>query len=171
LVHKWRSEEASILVGKNTALLDDPALTNRLWSGPDPIRMIVDMNLELPDHLRVFDRRVKTIIFNSIKHTEEEYLLFYQITSDVSVVHQIVHALYQMNIQSVLVEGGARLLQSFIDEGMWDECRVITNQSMYIEKGLPGPAIKNTKRVREEFTGTDRIEFLIPKPPTHNQIL
>src|SRR5689334_20716849 len=123
--------------------MDDPALTNRLWSGPNPVRMIVDMNLELPKHLRIFDGSVRTIIFNSIRHDEKDNLIYYQVTTDVNVVHQIVHALYQMNIQSVIVEGGARLLQNFIDEKIWDECRVITNETLKIEKGLRRPILNN----------------------------
>jgi len=159
LVHKWRSEEASILVGTNTALMDDPALTNRLWPGPNPIRMIVDMDLRLPAHLKIFDGSVRTIIFNSIQHSEKDNLLYYQVTKDVSLVHQIVHALYQMNIQSVLVEGGARLLQSFIDEEMWDECRVITNQELKIKSGLPSPIIETSVSKEEQVYGSDTIRF------------
>ena len=68
LVHKWRSEEAAILIGKNTALIDDPSLTNRLWTGNNPIRIIIDMDLELPAYLKIFDRSVRTIIFNGRQH-------------------------------------------------------------------------------------------------------
>ena len=71
LVHKWRSEEASILVGTNTALMDNPSLDTRLWKGPNPVRLVVDKNLALPASLNVFDQKIKTIIFNTLKHEEK----------------------------------------------------------------------------------------------------
>ena len=141
LVHKWRSEEASILVGTNTALLDDPELTSRNWKGPSPIRLVVDMDLKLPFSLKIFNAKQKTIVFNTIKHEENPNLNFYQVTEDVSLVHQIVNALYQLKIQSLIVEGGAKLLQSFIEEGMWDEARVIKNDKLIIQHGLAAPEL------------------------------
>ena len=75
LVHKWRSEEASILVGTNTALLDDPELTTRNWNGPSPVRLVVDMDLKLPSSLKIFNDKQRTIIFNTVKH-EEKIILF-----------------------------------------------------------------------------------------------
>lgn len=143
-VHRWRSEEASILVGTNTALLDNPALTNRLWDGLSPVRLVVDMHLRLPVALQLFDRSQRTIVFNTIKHGEEENLLYYQVTHDVSLVPQIMNALYSLQLQSVLVEGGASLLQSFIAEECWDEARVIINKDLVIKKGLPAPVIANS---------------------------
>jgi diaminohydroxyphosphoribosylaminopyrimidine deaminase/5-amino-6-(5-phosphoribosylamino)uracil reductase len=93
LVHKWRSEEMSILVGTNTALLDDPELTNRYWHGPSPIRLVVDMDLSLPKNLKLFNGQQQTIVFNKIKHEEGSSPSFYQVTEDVSLVPQIVNAL------------------------------------------------------------------------------
>ena len=140
LVHKWRSEEASILVGTNTALLDDPELTTRNWPGSSPIRLVVDMDLKLAASLKIFSDKQRTVIFNKIKHEEKDHLIYYQVTEDVNLVHQIVNALYQMKIQSMIVEGGARLLQSFIDEEMWDEVRKIKNEKLKINNGLSAPA-------------------------------
>ena len=141
LVHKWRSEEGSILIGTNTALLDDPELTTRNWHGPSPARLVVDMELKLPHSLNIFNDNQKTIVFNTIKHEENGNLNYYQVTKDVNLVHQIVNALYQMKIQSVIVEGGAKLLQSFIDEGVWDEARVIKNEKLIISNGLAAPEL------------------------------
>lgn len=161
LVHKWRSEEAAILVGTNTALFDDPSLTTRLWPGANPIRLVVDMNLRLPSSLQLFNRQVKTIVFNAIKHEEQDNLLYYQVTHDVNLVHQVVNALYQLKIQSVLVEGGARLLQSFIDEGLWDEMRVITNKELITPAGLPAPQISSGRLQKQESFFTDTIDYFI----------
>lgn len=141
MVHRWRSEEASILVGTNTALLDNPALTNRLWDGPSPVRLVVDMHLRLPVALQLFDRSQRTIVFNTIKHAQEDNLLYYQVTNDVSLVPQMMNALYQLQLQSVLVEGGSALLQSFIVENYWDEARVIINNDLVIKKGMPAPVM------------------------------
>lgn len=162
LVHKWRSEEASILVGTNTALLDDPALTVRLWKGPDPIRLVIDKDLRLPMTLRLFDGQVKTVVFNLVKHEEQGDLIYHQLSEDSHLVHQLVTALYQLKIQSVLVEGGAALLQSFIDEGYWDEARVITNESLQIPAGLPSPVLKDAVLSGQERLKTDLINFYRP---------
>lgn len=139
LVHQWRSEESAILVGTNTALLDDPQLTTRLWPGPNPVRLVIDMELRLPASLKLFNEEVQTIVFNSRKHGKEGHVSYYQVTHDVSLVHQLLNAACQLNLQSILVEGGARLLQSFIDEDCWDEARVIENGLLNIKTGLPAP--------------------------------
>jgi diaminohydroxyphosphoribosylaminopyrimidine deaminase / 5-amino-6-(5-phosphoribosylamino)uracil reductase len=141
LVHQWRSEEAAILVGSRTALLDNPSLTNRLWTGRHPIRLVVDMDLSLPAHLHVFDGQTPTIVFNSLKHDMQNSLKFYQVTDDVDLVNQILHALYVLKIQSVLVEGGAKTLQAFLDQNCWDEIRVITNTTLHVDHGLQAPTV------------------------------
>ncbi|HEU5168468.1 MAG TPA: bifunctional diaminohydroxyphosphoribosylaminopyrimidine deaminase/5-amino-6-(5-phosphoribosylamino)uracil reductase RibD [Chitinophagaceae bacterium] len=151
LVHKWRSEEASILIGTNTAWLDDPELTTRNWVGPSPIRLVIDMELKLPSTLKIFNRKHRTVVFNRVKHEEQDNFIYYQVTEDVNLVHQIVNALYQMNVQSVLVEGGARLLQSFIDEEMWDEARIIKNEKLIINNGLAAPELL-LKDAKQEMT-------------------
>lgn len=163
LVHKWRSEEASIMAGTNTAFLDDPLLTNRLWKGNNPIRIIIDKELRLPSSSRVFNDHAKTIIFNTIKHEENNHVLYYQITHDVNLVHQVIHALYQMNIQSVIVEGGARLIQSFIEESLWDEARVITNEHLIVKEGLAAPELTNASFLEQEKFGTDVVRYYLGK--------
>jgi len=164
-VHRWRSEEAAILVGKNTVMKDDPVLTNRLWDGPSPVRLVIDMDLQLPASAKVFNQDAPTVVFNKIRHSSGEQPVFYQVTEDVNLIHQVVHALYRLNILSVLVEGGARLLQSFIDEGLWDEARIITNTEMVVEEGLAAPVLPEAAAVDEELTGSDRLVYF--KPLTH----
>ncbi|HTR27682.1 MAG TPA: bifunctional diaminohydroxyphosphoribosylaminopyrimidine deaminase/5-amino-6-(5-phosphoribosylamino)uracil reductase RibD [Puia sp.] len=181
LVHKWRSEEAAILVGTRTALADDPALTARYWNGPDPIRLVIDKELRLPASLRLFDGKVRTIVFNLLKHADSNYgkfatiqftgegvaesggelrkVEYYQLSPDTSLIHQIVVALRQLNIQSVLVEGGARLLQSFVDEGYWDEARVITNGEMLLPAGLPAPHLPDLRPVYTESLRNDTVRY------------
>ncbi|HVX51233.1 MAG TPA: bifunctional diaminohydroxyphosphoribosylaminopyrimidine deaminase/5-amino-6-(5-phosphoribosylamino)uracil reductase RibD [Chitinophagaceae bacterium] len=159
LVHKWRSGEAAILIGTNTARLDDPALNNRLWPGRSPVRMVVDMRLSLSPHLQLFNGEQPTIVFNLLKHEESKNITFYQLAEDASLVHQIINACYQNNIQGVMVEGGAKLLQQFIDEGMWDEARVITNQQLYIEAGLPAPVLSSATLHGHETIFGDRVNY------------
>lgn len=159
LVHKWRSEEAAILVGPRTALLDDPALTARLWSGPDPIRLVIDKRLELPASLQLFDGKVRTVVFNGLRHQEEGMLQYYQLADDSSLVHQLSVALHRLKIQSVLVEGGARLLQSFIDADCWDEARVITNEGLVLSGGLPAPRLGAVRQCCREKLLDDTISY------------
>lgn len=162
LVHKWRSEEAAILAGTNTALFDNPSLTTRLWKGNNPVRLIVDMDLRLPSSLQLFDGSVRTIVFNSLKHEEDNNLLYYQLTKEVSIVHQVCNALYQLHIQSVLVEGGAQLLQSFINENMYDEAIVITNTDLQTVNGIPAPLSSNMQLQDTIQLQSDTIRFYKP---------
>ncbi|OSZ81608.1 riboflavin biosynthesis protein RibD [Chitinophagaceae bacterium IBVUCB2] len=163
LVHQWRSEEAAILIGTNTARLDNPELTTRLWPGKSPVRLVLDMNLRLPNSLKIFNGEVSTIIFNSVKQEEKENLLYYKLQKDNSVVSQLMNALYQLKIQSVLVEGGTKVLQSFIDEGLWDEARLIKNEDLIINSGLAAPTLSKAEKVSEQKIHSDKIEVYNPK--------
>jgi len=117
------------------------------------------MDLRLPSSLKIFNRQVRTIVFNKIKHEESGNLLYYQVTEDVNIVHQVVHALYHLKIQSVLVEGGAMLLQSFIDEQLWDEARVITNTKLSAGNGLRAPKVIHAIESASWFLQDDRVEI------------
>lgn len=163
LVHRWRSRESSIMVGTNTALYDDPELTTRLWPGNSPVRVVVDMDLSLPPSLKIFGGDTRTIVFNAIKHEQSGPLLYYRVTKDVNLVHQVLNALYGLNIQSVLVEGGSRLLQSFIDEKAWDEARVITNDQLMIGAGLRAPQLACSALEQEQTILNDRIGIFKPE--------
>jgi diaminohydroxyphosphoribosylaminopyrimidine deaminase/5-amino-6-(5-phosphoribosylamino)uracil reductase len=154
IVHKWRGEEMAIAVGTNTALFDDPELTTRLSPGENPIRIVIDMNLRLPKSLKLFNSKTTTIVFNTREHSlppgkisvnqlKEIGVGYYQVTEDVSLVHHMMNALYRMDIQSVLIEGGSYFLQSFVNEGVWDEARVITNEQLTAGTGLPSPVLKD----------------------------
>ena len=161
LVHKWRSEEAAILVGTNTALLDNPQLNNRLWNGNSPIRLVLDKTLRLPMFLHLFDKGIKTIVLNTLVHKEEENLAYYKMDNGQNIAGEICKSCYQLNIQSVLVEGGAQLLQTFMQQGLWDEARVITNQQLYIGEGLYAPALIHQRLAASEQMGEDRIDYFI----------
>lgn len=157
-VHKWRSREAAILVGTNTALHDDPSLTTRLWPGNNPVRLVIDRNLKLPSTLHLFDGTIKTIVFNTIQQLEKDNLLHHKISNDQSIVAQILEALYQLRIQSVLVEGGTQLLQSFIDENYWDEAIIITNTGLAIQEGILAPLLTKAEKISGETIYADMID-------------
>lgn len=153
LVHKWRSEEAAILVGTITALMDDPSLTTRSWPGKNPVRVVIDKDLKLPASLKLFDKTVRTIVFNEKKQQDDGMLSYHKLNKENNTLLQIMATLYTQQVQSVIVEGGAKLLQSFIDAGLWDEARVITNTQLEVEKGLDAPVLEN-----KILQGEDKIE-------------
>ncbi|UAY52449.1 bifunctional diaminohydroxyphosphoribosylaminopyrimidine deaminase/5-amino-6-(5-phosphoribosylamino)uracil reductase RibD [Ferruginibacter albus] len=157
LVHKWRSEEAAILVGTNTALRDDPSLTTRLWQGHNPVRLVIDKELKLPSSLHLFDNTVKTVIFNNVKNKEEGNTSYYQLKT--TSLKEILNVLYEQKIQSMIVEGGSKLLQAFIDEGLWDETRIITNNELSIQNGLNAPVLKNDIFIKEEVINNNSIGY------------
>lgn len=139
LVHKWRSEEDAILVGKNTAIYDNPALTTRDWEGKNPIRIVLDRKLELYPELNLFDGRVKTLVFTEATGQNKENLEFIQVKELTPGV--ILEELQKQKITSVIIEGGTQTLQSFIDANLWDEARVFTSQNKF-EAGISAPDIK-----------------------------
>ncbi len=162
LVHKWRREEAGILVGKNTVLKDDPALTNRLWKGKNPVRIVIDPKLELATSSKVFNDEAKTIIYNLSKNASEGNIEYIELGKN-DFLKKMLASLYENNIQSVLVEGGAKTLQSFINEDLWDEARVITNRELIIEEGINAPEMKNFNMVRQESYYADMIDYFTRK--------
>ncbi len=157
LVHKWRTEEQSIMVGTNTALLDNPQLNAREWEGSSPIRIALDKNLRLPETLHIFDGSVPTIIFTSskkvnksIKNTE-----FVEIDFNRDIALQVCDVLFEKKIQSLFIEGGTMLLQTFIDSGIWDEARIFTGNKEFRE-GVKAPEIKG-KIISEDVFAGDRL--------------
>lgn len=158
LVHQWRSEEAGILVGTNTALWDDPLLTNRLWNGPSPVRMVLDLNLRLPLSLNLF-KDFNTIVFNRYKNEEKDNVRYYQIKDDELLPKQLLAAMLELGLQSVIVEGGARLLQSFIDAGLWNEARIITNNELELSEGIAAPMLSTIAIMKEKNLFSDTITY------------
>ena len=158
LVHKWRSEEQGILIGTETALLDNPALTTRFWPGKNPVRIVVDRDLRLPQTLKIFDGQSPLLVLNTKKDKAESAVTYIQIDAAFEL-SSILSALYSAGIISILVEGGGSLLQSFIDIGIWDEMRVITNQELEINNGHVSPQISGATLIRTENYGSDQIDY------------
>lgn len=158
LVHQWRSEEAAILVGTITALADNPSLTNRLWTGKSPIRLVIDKHLRLPLDLHLFNQQEKTVVFNELKNEVQQQLEFVQLQSNTSVIQQILEYCYKQSLQSILVEGGAQLIQSFIDKNLWDEARIITNENLFVQTGIAAPKLSGLLQHSTHIFG-DRIDY------------
>lgn len=139
LVHKWRAEEDAILVGKNTALYDNPSLTVRDWTGKNPIRIVLDPLLKLPNELHLFDGQVPTLCFNTMKSELVHNLEWIKISTKFDV-SEILDQLHLRKIQSLIVEGGAFVINQFIKENLWDEARVFTGPVNF-ESGISAPIL------------------------------
>ncbi|RNI36106.1 bifunctional diaminohydroxyphosphoribosylaminopyrimidine deaminase/5-amino-6-(5-phosphoribosylamino)uracil reductase RibD [Hanamia caeni] len=162
LVHKWRSEEAAILVGTNTVLKDDPSLTTRLWKGNNPIRIVIDKELKIAPSSKTFDEEAETLVFNLSKNSATKNTRFIKLDKE-NFIKELLDSLYKNEIQSVLIEGGAKTLQSFIDSGLWDEARIITNETMVVEEGINAPQMKNFTMIHREKYFSDSIAYFIRK--------
>lgn len=146
LVHKWRAEEQAILVGTHTVTQDNPSLTTRDWTGENPIRFVIDKDEKLPKNLNIFNDEAKTVILSNKN-----------IDFSKNSVKQICDVLFENNINSVIIEGGAKTLQSFIDENLWDEVRVFTG-GVSFKKGIKAPDFLG-KLISEEKIITDTLKI------------
>lgn len=142
LVHKKRAENNAIMVGRRTAMLDDPSLTVRNWYGENPVRIVLDRTLSLPTSLHIFDRSVATLIFTEKEHPSLHNLTYIKIDFTQDILPQMMRILFQHKIQSLLVEGGRQLLQTFINSHLWDE--IFVEQCPHIlYSGVKAPEISN----------------------------
>ena len=139
-VHKQRAEHKAILVGRRTALLDNPSLTTRNWYSKNPLRLVIDRNLTLPAELKLFDHSTPTMVFTEKQKNSEDNLEYVALDFSKDILPQICTVLYDRKIQSLLVEGGTTLLQSFIDSELWDEIFVEHSEKVLYE-GVKSPII------------------------------
>jgi len=151
LVHKWRAEEQAILVGTNTVLEDNPKLDIREWTGYNPTRIVLDRELKTPEDYSVYDTSSKTI-FITEKHKEsnQENIFFETINFQNNPNIQILDVLYKHQIQSVIIEGGASVLQSFIKDNLWDEARVFASD-LILENGIKAPEFDFNKYSKNQI--------------------
>ncbi|TDT45485.1 diaminohydroxyphosphoribosylaminopyrimidine deaminase/5-amino-6-(5-phosphoribosylamino)uracil reductase [Maribacter spongiicola] len=142
LVHKWRSEEAGILVGTNTVLADNPQLNLRDWTGKAPTRIVLDRSLKISRDYHVLDGKQKTIICTEITDRKDEItgITYKIINFNADVPQQLCNVMYEEQIQSVIIEGGSHTLQSFIDANLWDEARIFKGATNFT-KGIAAPKI------------------------------
>ena len=143
LVHRLRANSKAIMIGTRTSRVDNPKLTARLWPGPNPLRVTIDRRNILPDDLNIKNSEAETVIYQ---------------TGD---LREILCDLHQRNVQSLMVEGGRQLLQSFIDEGLWDKIRVEISPIM-LKKGICAPQLPETKVTEEIEIDGNNIHILRP---------
>lgn len=152
LVHKWRAEEDAIMVGTRTVLMDDPALTVREWTGRNPLRIFIDRDLVVPASMKVYDGSAPTWVLcaQTPAHPAKAEYKVMDFTSP--LLPQLMDMLYHARIQSLIVEGGRALLQSFIDADLWDEARVFTGHK-YFGQGLEAPVFPYIPKEVTEWEG------------------
>jgi diaminohydroxyphosphoribosylaminopyrimidine deaminase/5-amino-6-(5-phosphoribosylamino)uracil reductase len=158
LVHKWRSEEDAILIGRITAEKDNPSLTVREIKGDNPIRIVIDKDLKLSEDLNLFNSESETIIFNEIKSDNQSDNNYIKIEFN-NLINNILEGLHKQNIQSLIIEGGTKTIQSFVNRNLWDEAKIFTTD-MKIENGVQSPII-NGKISCEIQIDTDSLKIII----------
>lgn len=155
IVHKWRSEEQSILVGRNTIINDNPSLTVREYGGKNPTRIVIDSQLQISGSLKIYSEEAPTLVFNRLKNEKTNNIEYIKI--DETSTKNILDELYRRQIQSVFVEGGSRTIQYFIIDNAWDEARVIVGNKKFHE-GYKAPVL-NRIPVNSLSFGKDMIHF------------
>ncbi|GAA3775035.1 bifunctional diaminohydroxyphosphoribosylaminopyrimidine deaminase/5-amino-6-(5-phosphoribosylamino)uracil reductase RibD [Flavobacterium ginsengiterrae] len=159
LVHKWRSEEQAILTGTQTVIDDNPKLNTRDWSGNNPVRVILDQNNRISKDSFVFDDSIKTIILTkSENNISTENTIFEKIDFDENIIQNILSVLYKHQIQSVIIEGGKKTLQSFIDQNIWDEARIFIGKNVF-KNGTKAPEIQKKNAVKT-FIQNDELIYV-----------
>lgn len=158
LVHKWRAEEQAILIGKQTAILDNPSLNIRSWIGKDPLRIVICHDAELPNNLKVLDQSINTIVYCNCEKENKNHLEYKRIDFNSSIVDQVLADLYQRDIQSLIVEGGAETIQYFYKANLWDEIRLFIGERI-LKNGVKAPEIKGQVLSKKNI-GNSELIFL-----------
>lgn len=139
-VHHLRADVAAIMVGTRTALLDNPSLTVRHWAGKSPVRVVLDRNLRIPSSYNLFDGKVRTLIFTSCIAKSRKNVEYVTIDFSHDILQQVLHHLYLCKLNSLMVEGGNALLDSFLQEGLWDKM-LIETAPIILGAGVKAPGI------------------------------
>lgn len=156
LLHKWRTQESAILVGTHTVLIDNPQLTARLWKGQSPLRIIIDKELIVPNSFKVFDNVAPTWVINKHKDEQVSNVAFVKNDFTNQLPNELLAHLKKANIHSLIIEGGAKLLTSFLKAGLWDEARIFTSTICFAE-GLPAPLLTNAKMAFHSSFGDNQL--------------
>jgi diaminohydroxyphosphoribosylaminopyrimidine deaminase/5-amino-6-(5-phosphoribosylamino)uracil reductase len=143
LNHKTRAEEAAILVGTTTVLMDNPQLTTRHWVGKNPVRMAIDKEGKITSNYKLMDASAETIIFTPKPSVVNANISYVQLDFNQAIIPQLLQELYIRNLNSLIVEGGQTLLKGFIDANLWDEARVEV-APVKLGKGVLAPTMSNT---------------------------
>lgn len=152
LTHKMRSENQSIMVSTNTVLLDNPTLTVRNWTGRNPVRVAIDRQGRIPEKSNLLDGSVPTIVLTEVEKLPKTHVEYVPVKFDGDNPLRFLEKLYERNIHSVLVEGGAQLLKSFIDSGCWDEANVEVSP-VHVSDGVKAPTLNAMPAGCQVFNG------------------
>ncbi|MBR0073376.1 MAG: bifunctional diaminohydroxyphosphoribosylaminopyrimidine deaminase/5-amino-6-(5-phosphoribosylamino)uracil reductase RibD [Bacteroidales bacterium] len=150
LSHKWRTTEDAIMVGTNTVANDNPSLTARLWSGRNPLRITIDRTGRLPHSLHIFDGSTPTVVFTENSSLQNRENLTFVNVDFQNLLPSVLDYLYQNKIQSIIVEGGKQLINSFLQQNLWDEARVLVGNVKF-GKGMTSPVIKAEPHSAEQY--------------------
>ena len=161
-VHKMRSEEQSILVGTDTAGKDNPSLNVRDWSGKNPLRIVFDRNLRLPKNLSLFDGTIPTLVLTEKEKTDEKNLQFLTLTFDKTLLQKLFLHLYNAEIQSIIVEGGTKTINHFLESNLWDEAKVYIGNTFFY-KGIEAPKIAIEPVKEEKISDSKLITYRNPE--------
>lgn len=154
LVHQWRSEEQAIMVGTNTALLDNPRLTVREHTGKNPLRIVLDRELRIPISYHLFDGSAPTLVFTEMKEKRSDKAEYVHVKFDSTLLKRVMEELVRRNIQSVIVEGGSQLLNSFTSQNLWDESRVLISRRR-LGSGVEAPVLHEKPIHTEDIEGDE----------------
>ncbi len=158
LTHRFRSIEDAIFIGTNTAIKDNPSLTVRNWSGRNPVRIVIDKRLQLSKSYNVLNKDARTLIINNIKNHKEQNLEFIRFNFEEKSLTDLLTIFHEKGIQSIIIEGGTKTIQSFIDNNLWDEAQVSTGRKMFFT-GVKAPTLKNV--VLKDKVKLNNDEFFI----------
>lgn len=158
LLHKWRTEEDAFLVGTRTLQADNPQLNARLWPGRNPVRIGLDRALSLPDTFHFLDDSQVTLVYNQRENRQTERTQW--VVPDSWDLPTLIQDLQQRSIQSVVIEGGPTLLQSFIEQNLWDEIRIFRS-SVRLGSGLAAPDFYGTLLQKDRLL-TDELSIWAP---------
>lgn len=157
VVHKWRAEEQAIMVGTRTVEKDNPKLNIRNWVGKNPLRIVLDRRLRLNREFAVFDGAQRTLVITSRKNDaalpDLPNVAYYTIDFNKEIIHQVNSVLYSEGVQSVIIEGGAQLLQSFIQSNLWDEARVFVGNKFFTD-GVKAPTLSHLPYSQIDYDGS-----------------
>lgn len=162
LTHKMRSENQAIMVSTNTVLLDNPSLTVRNWSGKSPVRVAIDRQGRIPEGYNILDKSIPTIIFTEKHRLSDHNLEYITIEFDEHCLSTILQKLYERNIHSVMIEGGAMLLNSFITAHLWDEANVEIAPEK-ISDGIKAPVLPAHPFSGKTFDGHQWLFYKNPR--------
>ncbi|MBR5434430.1 MAG: bifunctional diaminohydroxyphosphoribosylaminopyrimidine deaminase/5-amino-6-(5-phosphoribosylamino)uracil reductase RibD [Bacteroidales bacterium] len=142
--HLWRSQEQAILVGTTTAVCDNPSLTTRLVNGKNPLRLAWDLHDKIPATHHLKDNSTATIIFSNSSKENTDCTEYVQVTNPQNLLQETLDCLYQKGIQSLIVEGGTKTLQTCIDANLWDEARIFTTEELF-HRGVCAPNLQHAE--------------------------